>query len=85
MNCQKVKEHLDRYLDGELQHELAVELKQHTLACPLCGLELEKEQKFNAMIRNHLHRKEAPYELREAVINRLNRPSKFQFIFGSLL
>jgi len=82
MNCQNVKEYLDRYLDGELQHELAVELKQHTLSCPLCGLELEKEQKFNAMIRNHLHQKEAPYELREAVINRLNRPSKFQFIFG---
>jgi len=82
MNCHNFKEYLGRYLDGELDRNLIFAVEQHSKTCPLCALSLEGEQKLNSMLKNYLPKKEAPYELREAVIDRLNRSSKFQFIFG---
>jgi len=85
MNCQETKELLDRYVDGELQAIEKRDVKAHLAACPLCQLEYEKEQKFDALVKNHVHREEAPFELREAVINRLEQPSPLKEWWDSLL
>lgn len=82
MNCQETREFLDRYVDGELAGDQQHQVEAHIAQCPLCQLEYEKEQKFDTLVRNHVHREDAPFELREAVIDRLERPSPFKTWFN---
>ena len=84
MDCQKTKENLYRYLDRELEEGLVREVESHLTNCPLCHMALERERKFNAVVKNHLVCEEAPYDLREKIIVDLERPVTFIGWFGNL-
>lgn len=66
-------EQLYRYIDGELDHQDSLEFKSFLEKNPLAQVQFENEMKFDKVIRNHMVREEAPYELRERIIDRLQR------------
>ncbi len=80
MNCQTFKENLNKYLDGELEKRNVGPFKFHLSSCALCGLLLEKEQKFEATLRHHMVKESAPYALRESVVNCLEGKKRFAFL-----
>lgn len=81
MDCQKVKEFAYQYMDGELQDDVNTQVKAHLDACPLCKMQMEKEQNFDDFLRNHMIKEEAPYALREQVVEILNTPRPWQWVF----
>jgi len=69
MDCSEFSEYFYRFLDNELGDEkLKQEMSAHLKACPICALGLEKETKFDKLIRGHLFKERAHYELKEAVV-----------------
>jgi mycothiol system anti-sigma-R factor len=79
MNCDKAKEYLYQYIDGELENEICRDVQTHLSQCPLCALHVEQERKTDCLIRNHVPCQEAPFELRETVINRIEQSHRFSF------
>lgn len=73
MDCQKFQEYLYPYLDGELAEDLRLEMQTHQSNCPVCALELEKEQRFGHIVKNHFIKEHAPFTLREAVVKQLEK------------
>lgn len=69
MDCQKIKEYLFPFIDGELDKHANLLVKGHISACPLCNLELEEERKINSSLRTNLPKENAPYELKEKILN----------------
>lgn len=51
-------------------------MEQHRKDCPLCPLELEKEQKFHHILKTHLAAEKAPFALRESVVESLEKNKK---------
>ena len=76
MDCKQIREVLNRFLDQELQQDQVQKVRDHLAKCPLCNLEVERETKFNKVIKNHLSQEEAPYELRERVMNSIEDAGK---------
>lgn len=69
MDCQKIKEYLSPFIDGELEAEISLSVKEHISACPLCNLELEEEKKIDSFIRYNFPKENAPYELKERILS----------------
>jgi mycothiol system anti-sigma-R factor len=76
MDCQKVKEKLYLLIDGELDNNESLLVKEHILSCPLCTLMLENEKKIDLLIRQCIPKTEAPFALKEAILNRLEESTK---------
>lgn len=76
ISCGKFKEHLYAFLDRETDGETALAMEQHRKDCPLCSLELEKEQKFHHILKTHLAAEKAPFALRESVVESLEKNKK---------
>lgn len=76
MDCQKFQEHLYPFLDKEIDESLKVEMEQHIANCPVCSLELEKERKFGHVLKTHFIKEKAPFALREALVEHLERNKK---------
>lgn len=72
MNEQFFKENLQKYLDGEIDPQIKAEMDRYIAGNPLAGLTIEKENQLNNLIHHHIHRIEAPYALRESVVESLN-------------
>lgn len=84
MDCQKFQEYLYPFLDGEIDEGLRLEMEQHIANCPMCSLELEKERKFGHVLKAHLIKEKAPFALREAVVEQLEkskRKSSWRHVF----
>lgn len=82
MECNQFKEILYRYMDKELEDDrLKMEAQQHIKACPVCALIFEKELKLDHFIKGHLIKEPAPYELREAVIEGIEKTGGWKRIF----
>ncbi|MCQ9208582.1 MAG: zf-HC2 domain-containing protein [Omnitrophica bacterium] len=71
MDCSKIKKYLYSFLDGELDSQRSLLVKEHISACPLCSLELEQEKKIDSLIRYSIPKEQAPYKLKEALLSRM--------------
>lgn len=69
MDCQKIKEYLEPFIDGELDNQMSLLVKGHIANCPLCGLELEQEKRIDSLIRQNLIPEKASFELKERILN----------------
>jgi anti-sigma factor RsiW len=76
MDCQKVKEKLYLLIDEELDNNESLLVKEHILSCPLCTLMLENEKKIELLIRQGIPKTEAPFALKEAILNSLEESTK---------
>jgi RNA polymerase sigma-70 factor (ECF subfamily) len=68
MDCKRILEELNLYIDGELEKELCEELEAHLLGCDGCRIVLDTTQKT---IR--FYRDQTPMELPDSVRNRLHQ------------
>src|SRR3989338_7047658 len=80
MNCQKVKEKLYLFIDGELDNNESLLVKEHILSCPLCALILENEKKIDLLIRESIPKTEAPFALKETILNKLEESARLKFL-----
>lgn len=69
MDCQKLKEYIYPFIDGELDTHTSLLVKEHILACPLCGLELEQEKRLDSLIRQNISKDKASFELKERILD----------------
>ena len=76
MDCNKIKEYIHSFLDGELDDQTSSSVKQHFLTCPLCSMELEGEKKVDFLIRNNIPKEKAPYELKETILSQIKESEK---------
>ena len=79
MDCNKAKEYLYPFIDNELTGDAVAEVEIHFASCPLCSLALEKEKKVDSLMRNYLVKENAPFELREKIINQLAQQKQKSF------
>ena len=71
MDCSRIKEYIYSFLDGELDDQNSLSVKEHLSTCPLCSLELEQEKKIDYLIRHNIPKEKAPYELKETILNQI--------------
>lgn len=71
MDCRKIKEYLYPFLDGELDRQTSSLVKAHFSDCPLCRLELDQEKKIDSLIRFNIPKEQAPYHLKEEILNKI--------------
>ncbi len=51
VNCQEIRERLERFLDGELPSESVESMSAHLADCYGCGDRAEFEQQLRTMVR----------------------------------
>lgn len=73
MNCSRIKEYICHFIDGELDSQTSQLVEEHLSRCPLCSWELEQEKKIDSLIRRNITKEKAPYELREAILNQIEK------------
>lgn len=78
MDEMKFNQKLYRYLDGEMDEAEKQEFEAAIAADPLSRDQLENEKKFDGVLRRHMVNEEAPYELRERIIEKLQRRSPLE-------
>lgn len=76
MNEQEFREQLYKYIDGELSEQQKLEFEALLENDPLYKMELEKEQKFDHLIKAHSIKEKAPFALKEQIIEELSRKNK---------
>ena len=67
MDCKKMLEELNLYIDGELERELCQQLEAHLKGCDQCRIVLDTTTKTIEFYRDH-----TPIELPSAVKDRLH-------------
>jgi len=75
MDCALVRNHLDAYVDGELEPSPAATLETHLHACPLCRDELSVSRTLKRAVHD-LPRPPLPEGLRVDVIRALDRAER---------
>ncbi len=75
MDEHNFKQQLIKYIDGELSSQEVAAFERFIEENPLARVELENEQNFDRLLRQHLLPVEAPYELKEQLIQQLDKPS----------
>lgn len=78
MDCQKIKEYLYPFLDGQLDEQVHLLVKEHLASCPLCNLEWEQEKKFDSLIRQNISGEKAPFSLRETILNKIEEAQELK-------
>ncbi|HLD83178.1 MAG TPA: zf-HC2 domain-containing protein [Candidatus Omnitrophota bacterium] len=78
MDCQRLKEYLYSFLDGQLDGQGYLLVKEHLLGCPLCSLEVEREKKVDSLIRQNIPKENAPFALKETVFNKIEETQKLK-------
>ena len=73
MNCARLRQILDAYIDGELDRATAAELDRHLAACPACAALREGRLELGRTIRAQAPRFVAPEGLRRSVREGLER------------
>ena len=72
MNCTRMRQVLDAWIDGELDAATAVEIEQHLAQCPSCLALKGERDALRAQLRAQVPRYDAPAALRSAVLQRLD-------------
>ncbi|MGM0381721.1 MAG: anti-sigma factor family protein [bacterium] len=73
MNCRKVLEIYQRYLDNELEDNRARSVENHVSSCSRCKKVLIIERRFKAVIVKKIKREEAPPELKHKIRTKIFR------------
>ena len=73
MNCARLRQILDAYVDGELDRTTAADLDRHVAACPACSALRDGRFELGRTIRAQAPRFAAPETLRRAVREGLER------------
>ncbi|MCA9409291.1 MAG: zf-HC2 domain-containing protein [Candidatus Omnitrophica bacterium] len=76
MKCNEFLEHLNQYIDKELDQNTMAQMSAHISDCPICQLEYENEKEFDQLLCAHIVKQEAPYILREKVMDQIGRKRK---------
>jgi mycothiol system anti-sigma-R factor len=71
IDCQKIREYLYPFIDGELDEQKIASIKDHLSKCPLCKLEVKNEQEADAIFRSCFPQETASYELKEKILQRV--------------
>ena len=79
MDCEKIKGYIYSYMDGELDSQTSLLVKEHLSICPLCIWELEQEKRIDSLLRNNIPKENAPYKLKEAILSQINGLDKKRF------
>jgi len=79
MDCNRIKEYIYPFLDGQLDTQTSKLVKGHLSACPICSLELEQEKKLDSLIRSSIPKENAPYELKEEILKQIAGLSERKF------
>lgn len=89
MTCADVKDHLDLYLDGELEAERRPVLEGHAGRCGPCGREIEKRRALSAALRGAFERSVEGVEPRggerERLVERMARAARTRLVFPARL
>jgi mycothiol system anti-sigma-R factor len=73
MACERSKEQLYLYLDGELAPSEALEFKQHLRTCLPCQQEATRHQRLRTLLRTTLAEEEVPLHLWTSIQHQLER------------
>ena len=76
MDCNRIKEYIYPFLDGQLDTQTSELVKGHLSACPVCSLEVEQEKKLDSLIRSSIPKENAPYELKEEILKQIRGSSE---------
>ena len=76
MNCQRIKEYLYQFIDGQLDTTNSMLVKEHISICPLCELEWKREKEMDSLIRRTIPKENAHFALKERIINRIEEFKK---------
>ena len=79
MDCNRIKEYIYPFLDGQLDASTSELVKGHLSACPICNLEAEQEKKLDPLIRSSIPKENAPYELKEEILKQIAGLSEKKF------
>jgi hypothetical protein len=74
MECGEVRDLLEEYLDGDLGAKTVAAVEAHVASCAECRAELERAQAEQAFLKQHLHAKPPPAEVRHRLDAALARP-----------
>jgi anti-sigma factor RsiW len=74
VNCARLTQVLDGYLDGELDRATGVEIEQHLAQCPACTAARREREALREAVRAHAPRFSAPASLKQAVQRSLAQP-----------
>ena len=74
MNCTRLTQVLDGYLDGELDRATGEEIEQHLANCPACTAARREREALRNAIRAQAPRFSAPASLKQTVHRSLARP-----------
>jgi hypothetical protein len=83
MNCKRIKDLLDAYIDNELVPELKERITEHLSRCKGCREELISMQRYTEVMVT-LERKKAPEDFLERVHQRLDQTSLLQQVIEKL-
>ena len=67
MNCTRLKQVLDAWIDGELDHATSAELGGHLESCPGCASLRRERDELRARVRKGAQYHRAPAALRSSV------------------
>lgn len=83
MDCGEIKEYIYPFLDSQLDTQTAELIREHLSTCPVCSFEFGQEKKIDSLIRSSIPKEKAPYELKEAILDRIKESAgpKQVFIF----
>ena len=79
MDCQRIKAYIYPYMDGELDSQTSLSIKEHLSTCPLCSWELKQEKRLDSLMRYGIPKENAPYKLKEAILSQINGLDKKRF------
>lgn len=76
IDCQKLREYLYPFIDGELDREKIASVKEHISRCPLCKMEVKNEEEVNQIFKSCFPKEYASYEFKEKLLARVREESQ---------
>ena len=78
-SCERYRQHIDAYLDEELESETRHDVQQHLASCPKCSRILENRGRMKQLVQHAVGREEAPTELVNAIRSGISAKSRSAF------
>jgi len=72
MNCQDILDNLNGYIDGELDHQLCLDIEAHIKSCPDCKIVVNTLKKTVQLCQKVGQEAELPEDVRKRLYARLD-------------
>jgi len=76
IDCQKVREYLYPFIDGELNEQNIREVKEHISKCPLCRMEIKNEEEVDGIFKSCFPKELASYDMKENLLSKVREKAK---------